>query len=176
MRYTIVAVSPLNNLFPIVSFGLANIASLDDAKKQITEKYKTMAKMRIDADDARVQIGGGQELNADGRAEIFSDHQKIADAEFEKFEMERWPKIEPALNLHLARQERRVAHFKSACRVSSCDNPKPQPVERHGTNTKSRRSGAKPLFCRNHRWAQGMMSKDDIRRLQADEKNRVKIG
>lgn len=171
MGYAIVAVNPLKQ-FPVASFRLANIVSLDDAKKQITEKYKAMAQLKIDADDARVKIEGGQALNADGRAGIFSDYQKAAEGESEKLEA-RWLKIEPALKLHLARQERRIAHFRIACRFSGCDNPKPSSVERHGTNTKSRRPGAKPLFCRGHLWAQGMISTKDIRRLQADEKNRV---
>lgn len=75
-----------------------------------------------------------------------------------------------------ARHERRVKHWVKSCRFNGCDNPKPAPVKVVGSNTKSRRPGAKPLFCRSHRWVQGMLSTANVRKLQADEKSRVVIG
>ncbi|MDO8676228.1 MAG: hypothetical protein Q7K16_01050 [Candidatus Azambacteria bacterium] len=42
MGYRVVTVNPLKP-FPLLSFGLANVVSLDDVKKQIAEKYKKAA-------------------------------------------------------------------------------------------------------------------------------------
>lgn len=175
MGYRLVAVNPLIP-FPLPKFGvtgLADVASLDDATKQIKDQFKEAAQLRIDAEEARIKIDGGQLLATDVE-KIRADYEKTASEQIERLN-ERWGKIEPALKLHLARQGRRKKHFSGSCRFAGCDNPKPEAVKVIGGNTKSRRPGAKPLFCRSHRWVQGMISKENIRSLQADEKNRVVI-
>lgn len=191
MGYKIVAVNPLKS-FPIPSYGLANVAGLEDTRKQIFEKFIKMAQMKIDACDAYIEVNGGQKLNSDGRAEIFSDYGRIAQNEFEKFEEERWPKIEPALKLHLARQERRQAHFNVSCRFLGCDNPHPlgtayfrrfgRDASRGSSTPKSTSQAAvqgtkrhsPQFFCGSHHWVMAQMNSEDYEML-SDPKNRVEV-
>lgn len=178
MGYKIVAVSPLKS-FPIASLKLANVVSVNDAQKQVFEKYRKMAQMRIDSEDAQVSmldVAGGQKLNADGRAEIFGDYEKVAEKEFKKFEEERWPKIEPELETYLERQKRRQKHFESACRMEGCDNPHRQKrVRGLATGTKSRRPGVRPLFCGVHVGLRKLLTKEALDQLYKSSANRVRI-
>ncbi len=134
MGYRVVTVNPLKS-FPLPSFGLANITSLEDAEEQIKGK---------------------------GRDE------HIAALEV------RWPKIELALTLHLARQERRLAHFNIACRVVGCDNPRRQ--KRGGGNgRKAKRPGVRPLFCGGHLGLRKCLTKEMLAELHASSAKRVAV-
>ncbi len=192
MRYKIVAVDQLSKPFPLVLFGLANVVSLEDANGQLIKKYKEMAQLRIDADDAHAKIAGEPSLNADGRQCIFDEYRNVAEGEFDGLD-ERWSKIEPALKLHLARQKRRLAHFKVSCRAFGCDNPHPlgsayfrrfghgaakgssmpkstgQAVAMQGTKRHSPQ-----FFCGCHRWLKSQLSSENYARL-SDPKYRVKV-
>jgi len=174
MGYKIVAVNPLIISFPLPSFGLANMTSLDDVKKVIFKKYKEMAEEKIDEDGVAAISGGGQQLNAAGRIIIFDEYKEVAEKAFEKFKKERWPKIEPALKLHLARQERRLAHFKVSCRLVSCDNPHRQ-KRGGGTGRKARRPAARPLFCGAHVGLRKLLTQDMLDALHASSERRVVI-
>lgn len=178
MGYKIVAVNPLIKPFPLVSLGIANMVSFDDAKNRIFEKYRKMSKMKIDADDARVDVEGGWKLNVDGRAEIFGDYEKAAEKELGVFKEGRWLKIEPALKLHLKRQERRLTHFKSACRFSGCDNPRPLGTLYYGASRMGghavHRHNA-PLFCGVHAHLRRAISAEAKNELIANSSKRLAV-
>lgn len=166
MGYRLVIVSPLKP-FPIASFGIANMANLEDAKKQISAAAKNVAAAEILALDAGVPLKRDYEIRA--------AHEKRAEAEIIRLE-ERWPKIEPALKMHLARQERRLVHFKASCRVSGCTNLHRQ--ARVGTAvcaTKAHRPAARPLFCRLHVGVRRWLTKDALDALHASSAKRVAI-
>ena len=133
MGYKIVAVNPLKP-FPLPSFGLANVASLDDANSQLRTLTAVL-----------------------------------------KFEA-RWAegKIEPALKLHLARQERRLAHFNASCRFVGCDNPRRQ-KRGGGTGTKARRPAVRPLFCGAHVGLRKLLTQSALDELHTSSTKRVAI-
>lgn len=166
MGYHLVTVNPLKP-FPIASFGLANVMSLKDVENAILKKYKEMAQEKIDADDARA-ASGSKRLNTTGHTEIFLDFEKLAYSEFEKFKEERWPKIELVLKVHLARQERRMAHFKSACRFAGCNNLRRQKRGSGGERgTKAQRPIIKPLFCGVHIGLRKQLTREMLDALHA---------
>jgi len=224
MRYKIVAVDPLKP-FPLPSFGLANIASLDDAKKQTDEKYEKAATAEIETNKVFQELSAKiKEMSAvlvyieslpkmsDAHKEeakkiwkeikefktaceeitepIREKNSKIAKEEFGFIKM-RWPVIEPALTLHLARQERRLAHFKSACRFFNCDNPHPlgsayfrrfgRDASRGSSAPKSTgqaamqgtRRHSPQFFCGGHRWLKSQMASGNYAML-SNPKYRVK--
>lgn len=89
---------------------------------------------------------------------------------------ERWPKIEPALKLHLARQERRLAHFKESCRLAGCDNPRRQNRGRGGERgTKARRPGVKSLFCGSHVGLRKCVTQAMLDELHASSAKRLAV-
>ncbi|MDO8574805.1 MAG: hypothetical protein Q7R61_00805 [bacterium] len=164
MRYKIVAVDPLKKPFPLLSFDLANVASVDDARGQIRTRG-------VKAQAAEIET----------LAEIATLEERWAEG-----------KIEPALKLHLARQERRLEHFKSACRFFGCDNPHPLGSAyfrrfghgaAHGSSmpkstVQAAMQGTKrhspQFFCGGHRWLKSQLSNENYARL-SDPKYRVKV-
>lgn len=174
MGYKIVAVNPLIKPFPLVSFGLTNVASLEGIKEQAFLKYKKIAQSMIDADEAYAKSSGCETLNNDGRAEIFNDFREGAEKALGKFEKTRWPKIGPALEAHLARQKRRLAHFEASCRFLGCDNPHRQ---KHGRglerNTKAHRPMVKPLFCGVHVGLRKLLTEKQLAEIHAASEKRV---
>lgn len=148
MGYRVVTVNPLKQ-FPIAYFGLTNVVSLDDAKGQILAKFKKMAQLKINAAEDEVAM-------------------------LEK----RWVdgKIQPALDLHLARQKRRQVHFNSACRLDGCGNPhRGKRVNGLERGTKTRRPGARPLFCGAHVWLRKSLTQEALNALHKSSANRIRL-
>lgn len=173
MGYKIVAVNPLKP-FPLPSFRLANIKSIDDANSQIEKWFKDAKKQGVEAERVRHGIAGlafGSEEAT--KIEIFWDSgcsERIAALEA------RWAegKIEPALKIHLARQEKRLAHFKVSCRFADCDNPHRQ-KRGGGTGTKARRPAVRPLFCGAHVGLRKLLTQGALDALHASSERRVVI-
>ena len=157
MGYRVVTVNPLKP-FALLSFGLANVASLDDARQQIETRGRAAATMEIEANedyqalDAKIkemsavlvnimlfprksdahaheiekiekEIRGFEGAREEIACLIREKHNKVAKGEISRLEL-RWSTIEPALKLHLARQVRRMTHFKESCRLVGCNNPR----------------------------------------------------
>ena len=204
------AVNPLTNgvikPFPLRSFGLVNITSKDDAKKQIRKPHGDAANAETDANSAfkelEIRLNEHYEALANMRnrpnevavvkeeierlekteipaltkacqeiaGPIQAKHRELADTQVSELEA-RWPIIEPALKAHLARQERRLEHFKRSCRILGCHDPK-RASRSAGSPRKSRR-GAQH-FCGPHSGMRGVLKTEDYGRL-GDFKLRVEL-
>ena len=209
MGYRVVTVNPLKP-FALLSFGLANVASLDDARQQIETRGRAAATMEIEANedyqalDAKIkemsavlvnimlfprksdahaheiekiekEIRGFEGAREEIACLIREKHNKVAKGEISRLEL-RWSTIEPALKLHLARQVRRMTHFKESCRLVGCNNPRRLRRGRGvAGNTKGRRPGVRPLFCGAHVGLRKCLAKDALDQLHASSANRVEL-
>lgn len=164
MVYEIVHTDPLVRPFPFQSFGLANVVSFDDAKSQIVKRHQAAALDRL----ANMEEKVAQDL----REEIMGEYEAASEEEVGRLG-ERWPKVEPAFKLHIARQERRRVHFRASCRLMGCENP-------HGLAKRKAASGRKTrrwprLFCGRHADLRGRITAEDYARLITDPNLRVKF-